>query len=304
MLKISHFRMRFLSRLGALSLVSVGLVVGVAAAPAAALSGAAHSATALSATTSSVTASPAFSARPTLAFNSAGGYVALGDSFTAGQGAPPYLPGPCLRSRFAGYPAIAAALSPFRLTANNACSGARVADVPAQLAGVSPSTKLVTLTIGGIDAGSTLVLQACAADPAAPVCLQAINASAAQLAVLGPQLAGLYQGIATTLPQARIAVMNYPRLFNPGAAPVGDVINASTDALNAVIQAAVAATANPRIALVDVTQEFTGHGIGARIPYIGYNPADPLAPVNFHPNALGNLLGYARALANDGILRR
>jgi lysophospholipase L1-like esterase len=294
MLNISQFRVRFLSRLGALSLVTVGLVVGVAATPA----------TALSATASSATASTVSSAHSSWSFNSAGNLVALGDSFTAGQGAPPYLPGPCLQSRFAGYPSIAAALSLYRLAANNACSGARVADVPAQLAGVSPSTKLVTLTIGGIDAGSNQVLQACAPDPTAPICLQAVNASAAQMAVLGPQLVGLYQWIATALPQARVVVLNYPRLFNPGVLPLGELVNSATDTLNQVIQGAVAAAANPRVTMVDVTQEFAGHGIGARVPYIAYNPADPVAPANFHPNALGNALGYARALANDGILRR
>ncbi|MGO4689440.1 SGNH/GDSL hydrolase family protein [Glaciibacter sp. 2TAF33] len=289
MLNLSQFRVQFLSRLGVLSLVTAGLVVGVAATPAAASS----------ATTSSVS-----SAHSSWSFNSAGNLVALGDSFTAGQGAPPYLPGPCLQSRFASYPGIAAALSPYRLAANNACSGARVADVPAQLAGASPSTKLVTLTIGGIDAGSNQVLQACAPDPTAPICLQAVAASAAQMAVLGPQLVGLYQGIATALPQARLVVLNYPRLFNPGVLPLGELVNTATDTLNQVIQGAVAAAANPRVTMVDVTQEFAGHGIGARVPYIAYNPADPLALVNFHPTALGNALGYARALANDGILRR
>lgn len=290
MLSISQFRVKFLSRLGALSLVTVGLVVGVAVTPAAA-------------SAQSASASAA-SAHARWSFNSAGGLVGLGDSFTAGQGAPPYLPGPCFQSRYASYPSIAAAVSPYRLTANNACSGARVSDVPAQLAGVDPSTTLVTLTVGGIDAGSNQVLQACAPDPAAPTCLQAVNTSAAQLAALGPQLVGLYRGIATALPNARVVVMNYPRLFNPGVLPLGELVNSATDTLNLVIQGAVAATADPRVTMVDVTQEFAGHGIGARIPYIAYDPADPLAPVNFHPNALGNAFGYARALANDGILRR
>ena len=281
--------MRFLSR-GVLSLVMFGLVAGMTAAPAAA-------------STSATLPSSAFSSS-NWSFPSAGSYVALGDSFTAGQGAPPYLPGPCLQSKYSSYPAIAALVSPYRLTANKACSGASISDIPAQLVGVAPSTALVTLTVGGIDAGSNAVLQACAPDPTALVCLQAINASSAQLATLGPQLAGLYLTIAAALPQTRIVVLNYPRLFNPGVLPLGDLVNAGSDALNLVIQGAVAATGNPRITVVDVTQEFAGHGVGAKIPYISYNPADPLGTANFHPNALGNLLGYTRALATDGVLRR
>jgi lysophospholipase L1-like esterase len=299
MLNTVQFRVRSLSRLVAFSLLTVGLVVGEAAAPAPAL------AVPSAVGAPSATASPGVgSAHSSWSFNSAGDYVALGDSFTAGQGAPPLLPGPCLQSKYASYPIIAAAVSPYRLAGNRACSGASVADVPAQLAGVSPSTALVTITIGGIDAGYTTVLQGCAPDPAAALCQQVLGASEALLSVLGPRLAGLYAAIAATLPQARIVVLNYPLLFNPGALPLGNLVNSSTVVLNSVIQGAVAATANPRVTMVDVTQEFTGHGIGARVPYIAYNPADSAALPNFHPNALGNLLGYARALANDGVLRR
>jgi lysophospholipase L1-like esterase len=295
MLNFTQFRVRSLSRLCALSLVAVGLVIGVAPTPAAALSSRVSPAAGAAATGS---------AHSSWSFNSAGEYVALGDSFTAGQGAPPYLPGPCLQSKYASYPIIVAAVSRYRLAGNKACSGASVADVPAQLAGVSRSTALVTITIGGIDAGSTTVLQACAPDPAAELCRQALIASAAQLTTLGPKLVGLYSAIAAALPQAKVVVLNYPLLFNPGVLPLGDLVNSSTAVLNSVIQGAVAAAGSPRITLVDVTQEFNGHGIGAPVPYINYNPADLLAQPNFHPNALGNLLGYTRALANEGVLRR
>ncbi|MFF3601990.1 hypothetical protein ACFYYK_41700, partial [Kitasatospora indigofera] len=114
--------MRFLSRLGALSLITIGLVAGVAAAPASALQGATQQGTAATAVPSSGWSPPA-----------AANYVALGDSFTAGQGAPPYKAGACLQSKYASYPSIAAAFSRLRLIENKACSGATVADVGAQL---------------------------------------------------------------------------------------------------------------------------------------------------------------------------
>ena len=117
-------------------------------------------------------------------------------------------------------------------------------------------------------------------------------------------LAGTYAGVAQALPSARIAVLSYPLQFAPGISAFGDTLNAGTQLLNQTIQMAVAAVANPRVVYVDATAEFAGHGIGSRIPYIAYNPADPLAAANFHPNALGNSLGYYRALLNDGVLRR
>jgi lysophospholipase L1-like esterase len=289
MSKNSQVRARFRSLIGAVSLITFGLVAGVAATPAAALAD--------TASTSAPTSWPILSAR---------GYVALGDSFTSGQGAPPYVRGDdCKRSRYSSYPTIAATFSVYRLTANRACSGATVADTAGQLAGVDADTALVTLTVGAIDAGSNEVLAACASnpDPSVDPCKAAIDAGTAALAQLGPQLVGLYTTIAATLPQARVVVLNYPRLFNPGVAPLGEVVNSATDALNAVIQGAVAASGNSRISYVDVTQEFDGHGIGARVPYISFDPTDVLAVANFHPNALGNALGYARALANDRVLR-
>lgn len=278
--------LRFLSRLGALSLLTVALVAGAITTPALAQASAGSAGT--------VTAA------------SARGYVALGDSFTSGQGAPPYVVDgtACLRSKRTSYPVFAALVSPYRLTSNNACSGATTTDVVGQLAGVSSSTAVVTLTVGGIDAGSNLVLAACAPDPASTICSGAINNSLAQLSLLAPKLVGTYTAVATALPQSKIAVLSYPRQFKPGFSPVGDVLNGATDALNTVIAGSVAAMASPRIRFVDASQEFAGHGIGSRLPYFAFDPLNPFALANFHPNALGNSLGYARALVNDGILRR
>jgi hypothetical protein len=98
-------------------------------------------------------------------------------------------------------------------------------------------------------------------------------------------------------------VLSYPRQFKPGLSPLGDVLNGATDALNGVIAGSVAAMATPRIRFVDASQEFAAHGIGSRVPYFAFDALNPFAPANFHPNALGNSLGYTRALVNDGVLR-
>ncbi|MBG6214710.1 lysophospholipase L1-like esterase [Cryobacterium sp. CAN_C3] len=295
---------RLLTRTAALSVLVLGLVAGVSAMPAAATPAMANATIAQSglAAASSVRsgASPALD------------YVAIGDSFTAGQGAPPYdlSSGVCLRSRSSSYPTIVSVLSPFRLPTNRACSGATVENVHQQLDAITSSPGLVTLTVGGIDAGSNQVLAACADYPVNPnsTCLATIALSQQKTLALATTLPTLYVAIAAKFPRARIAVLGYPLLFEPAVPPVGDLVNAGTVGLNSVIAASEdlvpAALGGNRIRYVDPTQEFAGHGIGSRIPFISFDPSNPAAPANFHPNALGNALGYYRALLHDGLLRR
>lgn len=276
-------RIRSLSRLGAVSLLSLGLIVAASVAPA--------------------TASPG--ATPN---GSAGGsYVAIGDSFTSGQGAGPWLPGGCFRSVSGSYPTITASSSSYREALNFACSGADTTDVLAQIGAIDGRIKLkaslVTLTVGGIDAGSNRVLAACAPDPTSALCAGTVSAATANLGTVGLKLVGTYDAVAKAFPKARIVVLNYPKLFDPrlpGA--LAPTLNGATDALNTVIAGAVAATNNPRVALTDVTDEFAGHGIGSAESYISFSP-DRFDPANFHPNVLGNTAGYAAALRTDGAVR-
>ena len=286
-------RIRSLSRLGAVSLLSLGLIVAASVAPA--------------------TASPG--ATPN---GSAGGsYVAIGDSFTSGQGAGPWLtegaasglPGPCLRSVSGSYPTITANSSSYREALNFACSGANTANVLAQIGAIDGRIKLkaslVTLTVGGIDAGSNQVLAACAPDPTSLLCAQTVSAATADLGAVGMKLARTYQVVAAAFPKARIVVLNYPKLFDPNLpGALAPILNRATDALNTVIAGAVALTNNPRVSLTDVTDEFAGHGIGSQVSsYISYDPDHPFDPANFHPNVLGNTAGYAAALRTDGAVR-
>ncbi|GAB3135015.1 SGNH/GDSL hydrolase family protein [Marisediminicola antarctica] len=284
MTQSQRYRIRFLSRLGAVSLLSLGLVVAASVAPA--------------------TASPG--ATPN---GSAGGsYVAIGDSFTSGQGAAPWLAGPCFQSVSSSYPAITAGSSSYREALNFACFGANTTATIAQLASIDGRTKLkaslVTITVGGIDAGSNQVLQACAPDPASALCAFAVGTATANLPSVGPDLVSTYSAVAAAFPKARIVVLNYPRLFDPSfPSAIGPIANGATDALNSVIAGAVAATGNPRVSLTDVTDEFAGHGIGSTQSYISFDPINPFDPAGFHPNALGNTAGYSAALRTDGAVR-
>src|SRR5882757_565247 len=90
-------------------------------------------------------------------------YVALGDSYSSGVGAGSYdsASGSCDRSTKA-YPALwAAAHSPASF-AFTACSGAKTADVVrSQLGPVNSSTGLISVTVGGNDAGFADVMTTC-----------------------------------------------------------------------------------------------------------------------------------------------
>src|SRR5262245_19740166 len=96
---------------------------------------------------------------------SAGGpkhsYAALGDSFAAGIGAPPYPDPVCGRSESAYGPLLSQRLR--RTTFSfPACSGAKVVDVSAgQLDVLDRHTHLVTLTVGGNDIGFSRGLAFC-----------------------------------------------------------------------------------------------------------------------------------------------
>lgn len=221
-------------------------------------------------------------------------YVALGDSYAAGQGGGDYR-NPCLQSPY-GYPGLLDSLRRIHLRANTSCTGATTRDViDTQLGPLNRGTRLVTLTVGGNDLNVAGVAAACAAGPSVG-CQQAIDAARALLAappggssVLAGRLVETYAAVAAESPRARILVTGYPRLFeNPAPgdpnAPVIAAVNEATVALNATIRAAVTrvSVTGTDIRYVDVTDEFAGHGIGSPDPYLQVSGSDA-----FHPNRAG-----------------
>lgn len=237
-----------------------------------------------------------------------GQYVALGDSYAAGEGggAGSYLD-PCLRSTN-GYPALLDAERQIHLRAEPACTGATTSDVRRdQLLALKPSTRLVTLTVGANDLGLSTVLTACTAGSPAQ-CAQAIGSARALLpptcggdSTLGKRLEALYADVAASAPHARIVVTGYPLLFElvPGD-PQLDLkgqIDAATTLLNCAIAKAVtdAQTSGTDIVFVDPTSAFAGHGIGGTgVPFI--NPPGTGAEA-FHPTAAG-YVAYAAQISD------
>jgi lysophospholipase L1-like esterase len=215
-------------------------------------------------------------------------YIALGDSFAAGQGAGSYLDA-CLRSPDS-YPADAVEKKAVRLAINAACQGSTTEVVVAtQLERLNKSIAVVTITAGGNNLDTTGLLAVCTPDPASPDCLQGLQERSIVLAQASVNSGSLYQSLLTMVSavknkasDARVYVTGYPLLFHSPSIPAEAIANQLTLGLNlAVKNAAEAAGAR----YVDVAGAFIGHGIGSGDQWI--NGPEAGATDAYHPNAAG-----------------
>jgi lysophospholipase L1-like esterase len=224
-------------------------------------------------------------------------YVALGDSYSSGLGTRSYVDDGtgCQRSTQA-YPALVAASRGYTLDFR-ACSGATVPDVVGtQLGALSSSTALVTISVGGNDAGFAAVLTECAQPGWMSDCDEAIDG--AQGVITG-QLPGsldaLYAEIAARAPSAQVEVVGYPRLF------MGEDCNAFTwfspeeqSRLNATADLAnstiAAAASRAGFGFADPTSAFTGHAVCDDPEWVN-GLSNPISE-SFHPNVAGHRDGY------------
>ena len=236
-------------------------------------------------------ASPAFAAAPV-------DYVALGDSYSSGVGAPPYDPasGSCLRSP-RGYPQLWATshtVSSFQFVA---CGGATTDDVlGSQVAALNANTDLVSITIGGNDVGFASTLSSCVlgSDSA---CVNAVNAGrTAATTTLPARLDNTYAAIRARAPNARVVVLGYPRLISPtGSCGLFNLSTVKRTALNEgadVLAGVIAGRASAAgFVHVDARARFEGHGACGSSPWI--NRFNLLSVTeSFHPNATGYAQGY------------
>jgi lysophospholipase L1-like esterase len=219
-------------------------------------------------------------------------YVALGDSYASGVGTRSYIPdsGSCQRSTFA-YPYIDAG----RIGANlnfQACSGARVADVSNnQLGPLNSGIELVTVQVGGNDAGFSSVITECAKPSWLGNCNGAIdNAQNIINNTLPGRLDGLYNSIRSRATAARVTVVGYPRLFNGTDCNAGTFfsgaemtrLNATADLLNSKISARAGAHG---FAFVNPTSAFIGHSVCGNPEWIN-GLSNPVSE-SYHPNRTG-----------------
>ncbi|MFJ3335951.1 SGNH/GDSL hydrolase family protein [Streptomyces sp. NPDC086766] len=232
----------------------------------------------------------------------AGGYVALGDSYSSGVGAGSYISssGSCDRSTKA-YPYLwnaAHTPSSFDFTA---CSGATTDDVLAnQLGPLSSSTALVSLTIGGNDAGFADVMTTCVTSSDS-TCLSRINTAMAYVdSTLPGKLDNVYSSIRAKAPSARVVVLGYPRFYKLGTYCLGlsetkrSAINDAADHLDAAIAKVVA---NHGFVFGDVRTTFTGHEICSGSSWL-HSVNWLNIGESYHPTAAGQSGGYLPVLTN------
>ncbi|MGB8963866.1 MAG: SGNH/GDSL hydrolase family protein [Pseudonocardiaceae bacterium] len=240
----------------------------------------------------------------------AGDYVALGDSYSSGVGTGVYDPasGACARSPLS-YPPLWAAEHRPASFGFAACSGATTADVRAsQLPALQTTTDLVTITVGGNDAGFSAVLQTCTVAESDRTCVAAVDAAEAfERSVLPDRLTRTYAAIRRAAPVAQVVVLGYPRLFDlapsctdPQAPDMvrRTKLNEAADVLDGVIQSV---SQQSGFSFGEVRGLFADHGICSADPWIN-GPSVPTVVGPYHPNQMGYRNGYLTAL--DGVTAR
>ncbi|MGW2220233.1 SGNH/GDSL hydrolase family protein [Nonomuraea sp. NPDC001684] len=257
-------------------------------------------------------------------------YVGLGDSYSAGQGNEPYdeisnftlgtRGSTCHRSKADAYarmikwPGSSATIESEARTGNGttgfallACSGAQTKHVagdayangePPQIdqGYLDADTDLVTLSIGGNDAGFSDVISRCT------VGLNCRDDSTERaIAALDGPLTDTFTKIHQKAPNARVIVLGYPHLFNvQNEAPltcisslrIGQLdalwLNDMTDRMNAVSAAVIARLRQQGadISFIDPVPAFTGHAICDNDPYV--RAIDITTDgASYHPNPAG-----------------
>ena len=223
-------------------------------------------------------------------------YVALGDSYSSGVGAGDYTSesGSCDRSSNA-YPALWAAGNAPSSYVSVACSGATTTDVVNdQLSALSTATTLVSITIGGNDENFAGIMEDCNLGRDDP-CVSEIQAAEddAQTTLRG-KLVSLYGEIAADAPNARVAVLDYPRFYDLANECVGlsqtkrSKIDEGIDVLDSVTSDASAAAG---VSFADVRGAFSGHEICDSNRWLhSVNFAD--IGESYHPTADGHADAY------------
>jgi lysophospholipase L1-like esterase len=221
-------------------------------------------------------------------------YVALGDSYAAGVGAPPYLDPDCMRSANS-YPSLVAKAEHVKDFHFNACSVADTADVlSGQLNGLDRRTDLVSITVGGNDLNFTPSINTCMQGTDAD-CLTVVQTAEKQInTTLPARFDAVYRTVRQRAPHAKVVVTGYARFFEttadcaavpPASLVKRKALNGAVDALDKAIESR-ATRAGFRF--VDVRPAFAGHGLCGTDSWItGLTDPNP-----FHPNAIGYRAGY------------
>ena len=262
-------------------------------------------------------------------------YVAMGDSYSAGQGAFVYDGGTTTTNRcYKSANAYGRLLhlnptSPFSLGGFVACGGAIASDiyetktypgVYPQVTALTDQNRLVTITIGGNDIQFANAIITCA-DPT-KACDGAIGLSRNNLAILEVNLQKAYISILQKAPQAKVYVLGYPPIIATGSGCLvgsdgsdypffseerkqkavdllNDLNKTISDNVEVVKKLPIA---HQRIHYVDATaidSPLSGHDVCAPEPFMhGLRILPDDSSESFHPNIKGQS-GYARLVMEN-----
>lgn len=231
------------------------------------------------------------------------GYVALGDSYSSGVGAGNYdsASGSCKRTTRA-YPALWAAAHSPQTFSFTACSGARTGDVlSGQLGPLNSGTDLVSITIGGNDAGFSDVMTTCVLQSESTCASRVDQAKAYVDSTLPGQLDQVYNAIRGRAPGAHVVVLGYPRFYKlNGTCVTGltegerSAINGAADYLNAAI---AKRAADHGFTFASVSGAFTGHEICSGDAWL-HSVNWLNIGESYHPTAAGQSGGYLPVMTN------
>src|SRR4051812_38395014 len=209
-------------------------------------------------------------------------YVALGDSYAAGQASD------CSHTA-SSYPRRLDALRRVKLLRDASCASATTSIVRrTQLRALTPGVRLVTVTVGANDLDVLGLAGVCAPAPSSFACATALQTRAVELPVLFRRLTATYRAIATRAPRAETLVAGYPALAASGP------LSLAQATLNATIRSAVVVAAATGVHIRYVDVQFRGHTVDSPDPWFVLS-----GPEVFHPNAAGDAAiaaSLARAL--------
>jgi lysophospholipase L1-like esterase len=228
-------------------------------------------------------------------------YAALGDSYSSGVGTGSYtLDSTCKRGIYA-YPYLWAQRHAGTTLSFGACSGARTADLLAnQISAVTPSTDLVSMTIGGNDIGFAGLIQQCTLSD----CSAALDSTRTNLeSTLGSKLDSVFTTVRShAAPDAKIVVLGYPRVFS-GASCLGSLGISSTEETKAnqlsdALDAVLATHAQKEgVTYQSAIGAFLGHAVCSSSAWInGLNLFNTTE--SYHPNKAGHSSGYLALLTS------
>lgn len=222
---------------------------------------------------------------------SASQYVALGDSYSSGVGSRVFYEeeGSCDRSPYAYGPLIAGRRG-YTLSFE-ACSGATTSNViNEQLGPLSSTTSLVTITIGGNDAGFSEVMLSCALYYF--TCQGSIEEADEFIEKTLPgRLNTTYGDMRSRASKALIVVLGYPHLFTSEGTTCNvnfltseheKELNHSADLLDGVIKKEAEAHG---FTFVDPRRAFLSHEICSSDEWLN-GQSNPLSE-SYHPNTKG-----------------